>query len=339
MASCAAGAFAGPAKQAMLGLIRLQTNLRVVDDKPYSPVSATIIAFKRIISHSATVNSRGKSVVGMSFAAPVALLWWPNGRDGGPNRHDVFAPMLLDLYKVGIAVVTSAGNYAENNPPVNDLNFHTPRRNGGTNTPLIVVGNNDVNNQRYYKSQYVDSDNKGYLSIYAVGVDCVCGNWDSSQANTAATQDQFRFLSDVALDENGSSQATAQTVGVIAAMLNDPVKRATLASGGMSNFAMAVKTELIRMATANKGTFPDGIPRLSNDITIPCSGDSVSGPPIPPAPNVPAELNQNGLTPVLQEVYNGQAVTFQNPVSSPLSLSSMYHDFVTLQAFTVQTYS
>ena len=156
--------------------------------------------------------------------------------------------------------------------------------------------------------------------MYAVGVDCVCGVWDQTAANTAATQNTFRLLTDPATnggtnDENGSSQAAAQTAGIIANMVSDPAIRAQLVAGGLSNFAMAVKTRMLQIAATNKGTaFPDGFPRLSNGIAIDCPGVANQGAPIPPPPNR-APLFQTALIPTFQEVASGLTVTFPNPVS------------------------
>jgi hypothetical protein len=290
-----------------------------------------MLAFDTIISHSSTVNSRGRSVVGMSFGAPLALLWWPHPTRDPPHSglldgNDVFGVKLKDLFKVGIAVVQSAGNSAALGSPLNDLAFQTPRRNGGANTPLIVIGNNNLNNVPYSSSQTVDSTQRGILSMYAVGVDCVCGIYDNTAANTAAAQNSFNLLTDAtssgSFDENGSSQATAQTAGIIANMLMDPAIRQQLVAGGLPNFAMAVKTRLIQIAETNKGTlFPDGVPRLSNGIAIPCPGVANPGPPIPPLPNR-APLQQTGLAPTYQEVASGLTVTFPNPVSSYSSPST-----------------
>ncbi|KAH6694937.1 hypothetical protein BKA61DRAFT_741936 [Leptodontidium sp. MPI-SDFR-AT-0119] len=316
MASCAAGTFAGPAKNAMLGLVRLQTN-----NPKYAVVSSTLLAFDRIIDHSLTVSSRGRSVVGMSFAAPVQLLWWPAPERNPPNGGladgtDVIGIKLQDLFRVGIAAAASAGNYARSDPPVNDLSYHTPRRNGGASSPLVVVGNNDLNNARWSTSQFLDRSLKGILSIYAVGVDCVCGEYIAANANTATSQNSFRLLTnpspDGGKDEQGTSQATAQTVGVMANMMSDPAIQAQLVAGGLANFAMAVKTRLLLAAVGNKGTFDDSTPRLSSNISIPCPGPAFAGRPIPPAPNQ-ALFRQVGLVPTYQEVASGLTVTFPNP--------------------------
>ncbi|KAH7395411.1 hypothetical protein BKA64DRAFT_577524, partial [Cadophora sp. MPI-SDFR-AT-0126] len=318
MASCAAGTFAGPAKNAKLGLVRLQTN-----NPGYAVVSSTMLAFDRIIDHSLTVSSRGRSVVGMSFAAPIQLLWWPaptrNPRNGGlADGTDVIGIKLQDLFKVGIAAAASAGNFAGLDPPVNDLSYNTPRRNGGANTPLVVVGNNDLNNARWTTSQFVDRSLKGILSIYAVGVDCVCGEYIAANPNTATSQNSFRLLTnpspETGKDEQGTSQATAQTVGIMANMMSDPVIQAQLMAGGLANFAMAAKTRLLLAAVGNKGTFDDSTPRLSSNISIPCPGPAFAGRPIPPAPNQ-APFRQAGLLPAYQEIASGLTVTSPNPVS------------------------
>lgn len=318
MASLTAGAMVGPAKNAKLGLIRLKSNSAF-----YSPISSTMLAFDTILTHSIRANSRGRSVVGMSFSAPTQLLWWPAPSRSPPltgllDGTDVFGVKLKDLYVAGIAAVKSAGNLGERTDTVADLSFGTPTRNGGTNTPLIVVGNNHINNQRYRTSQIADSTNKGILSIYAVGVDTVAAVYDRTSANTAVSQNKFRLLQDKVtpqdFDENGTSQAAAITTGVIASLLADPTLRGSLVAGGIPNFAMAVKKLILDMARDNKGMFPDGTPRLSNGISIPCPGPGMQGRPGPQLEDRPPP-NQQGLTPVYQEVANGQTITFPALVS------------------------
>lgn len=324
MASLVAGSMVGAAKNAKLGLIRLKSN-----NARYSPISATMLAFDTILAHSTQVNSRGRSVVGMAFSAPVQLLWWPaptrTPRIGGLiDGTDVFGLKLKDLYAAGIAAVKSAGNYADHDGDVTDLSFGTPGRNGGTNTPLIVAGNNEINNIRYKTSQIVDSSNKGILSLYAVGVEDIAAVYDDTSPNTAASQNTFKVLEDSGmLDENGSSQASAITTGVIANLLGDPTIRASLVAGGLPNFAAAVKKFVLDMSGTNKGTFPDGIPRLSNGFSIPCPGPGVNGRPIPPVETRPASPVK-GLTPVFREVANGPVVTFANLVRH---LSCFGHSF------------
>lgn len=313
MASCAAGFYAGPAKQARLGLVRLKAKRHTFNEIGYAPMSAVMDAFDIIVIHSGgSANTRGRAILGMSFGVDVGPLWWPlptvPTNDGRLHGTDVFGNKLVEVYEVGIAVAASAGNQAERAAPENDISYRTPQRNGGANSPLIVVGNSNLDNTRYTTSIYVDSSGLGILSIYAVGVDCVCGNYEFADPTNLQG---FALLTDTF---NGNSQATAQTVGVIANMLMDPAKQAQLVAGGLSNFAMAVKTELLRIAVANKDLkFPDGIPRLSNDISIPCPGPAVPRPlpySLPQAPPL-----QQGLVPIYQEIASGDTVVVNGPVS------------------------
>ena len=318
MASCAAGSFAGPSKRARLGLVQLQTN------RPsFAPISSTLLAFDEVLRHSQRVGSGGLSVLGMSFGAPVSLLWWPNptrntGDNGLANGQDVFGLKLQDLYQVGIAVVTSAGNSAllHAQPGQKDISFYTPARLGGADTPLIVVGNSEFNDARYRTSTFNDGSGKSILSLYAQGTNCVCGAWDIGAANLASAQNKFKLLTDTpnTADENGSSQAAAQTVGVIANMITNPDLHRRLIQGGLSSFAMAVKNELLQMSDTYKGAFPDSKPRLSNGMGIPCGPAIHQGsPPLPPE-NIP-NLWQVDLTAQITNIATGMQVTDPNPVS------------------------
>lgn len=166
---------------------------------------------------------------------------------------------------------------------------------------------------RYSSSQTADASGKGILSLYAVGVSCVCGSYDSSVDNTATAQNTFSLLTSGPPDENRSSQAAAQTAGIIANMLMDPTIRQQLVAGCLGNFGQAAKARSLSMAMINKGTFSDGIPRLSDSIEIPCSRDAVKGEPVPPFSTTPP-ATQTGLQPTTQVVASGTSVLYPNLV-------------------------
>jgi hypothetical protein len=152
MASIAAGTFTGTAKSTSLILVTL-----LLTNNNFAPLSSAISAWFDIVNHATNNNLRGRAVASMSFGlyyvevngcvltciigAPKSLLWYP-APTRNPGNTDVFGPFLQNLYNAGIVAVASAGNLEGlQNEEVADLSFHTPRRNGGANTPLIVVGN------------------------------------------------------------------------------------------------------------------------------------------------------------------------------------------------------
>lgn len=289
-----------------------------------------MVAFDRIISHSVTVNSRTRAVIGMSFSAALSLSWWPSPNtpmtpEQLATRTDVWSLKLRDVYAAGIVAAAAAGNGALGSAAFRALDTQAPARSGGRSNPLIVVGNSDYDNTRYQTSKYEDPSGKGILTIYAVGVDVVCGTYVTGADNTPTAQNAFKLLTDgESGNQQGTSQATAQTVGIIANMLVDPNLRTQLMAGGATNLAMAVKTMLISMGFANKGLFTqgaitDGIPRLTSNVLVNCPAGvaAVSGRPNPPNVGGVPPFTQVGLTPTTTEVASGTAVTFPHPVSVP----------------------
>jgi len=232
---------------------------------------------------------------------------------GPPHLHP--SPPPSNRLHSSIAAVCSAGNDAADlAQDVRDLNYFAPRRNGGATTPLIVVGNSDMNNQRYRTSNYLDRFEKGILSIYNVGCDTVAAHIHSG--TEGAVQNSFRFLTDL---DNGSSQSAALTAGVIAQFLSDWNVRRQLNSEGRERFAMRVKDYLLNMAVAQKGQFPDGIPRVSNGMAVGCGagGPAITGRPDVPAPVTPP-LTQTGLRAQKREVSQGSSLVV-NPLASLVS--------------------
>ena len=155
------------------------------------------------------------------------------------------------------------------------LEYYTPRCNGGTNSPLVVVGNADSTGNRYITSNWNDTNNAGILTVYAPGVDILC----AVKTNTNAW----------GKEPPGTSQATALTAGLMAYYLSDPVLYAQFNAGGPQNMPMRLKQHLIAVSTAQKGTGgwgddkTDKVPRLSNGENVECNDANVvqGAPPVP----------------------------------------------------------
>jgi len=103
MASLAVGDYAGVAKNALLGLVKLQTRR---SDTP-STVSSTMYAFDEILRHSYRANTRGGSVMTMSFKIHANnRTWWRQPgevepRNGLDAATDVFGVKLRDAFRAG----------------------------------------------------------------------------------------------------------------------------------------------------------------------------------------------------------------------------------------------
>jgi hypothetical protein len=183
-----------------------------------------------------------------------------------------------------VAAAASAGNLA-NRPDLAQfakLEAYTPRCNGGTNSPLVVVGNADDTGNRYATSNYEDSNNAGILTVYAPGVDVLCAVKTGTNA--------------WGKEPPGTSQSTALTAGLMAYFLSDPVLQAQFTAGGVQNMPMRLKQHLISVATAQKGiggwgdANTDHVPRLSNGENVEClTGNVVQGAPLVPAFVVPPD--------------------------------------------------
>jgi hypothetical protein len=161
------------------------------------------------------------------------------------------------------------------------MEAHTPRRNGGADSPLVVVGNADHTGNRHESSNWVDKNNKGILTLYAPGVDILCAVKTSTNA--------------YAIEPPGTSQATAVTAGLMAYFLSDPVLHTQFTAGGPENMPMRLKQYLIEVSTQQKGiggwgdANTDHIPRLSNGENVECSENVVQGAPAVPAYVSPSE--------------------------------------------------
>ncbi|KAF2495147.1 subtilisin-like protein [Lophium mytilinum] len=295
MASLAVGSYSGVKKDAKLITVQLKTN-----DARTSRVSNAIFTFVDILVHAKQNNYNGRAVVSMSFGGPKSLLWYtPND----PKNTDVFSVYLNQFWKAGIVTVCSAGNWGEHpDANVQRLDYQTPRSNGGSGTPLIVVGNSQPDGTPNPKSQTSDPDGKGILSIYNLGTNVQCA---------------FKSAPDAwGKDPDGTSQATAITAGMMAYFLSNADIQKEWANTGIANLPMAAKNYLLDLGKLQKGRkWTDGIPRASTGDMVPCQ-NGIAGPVPIPTFQVPGD--GTGLTLQTTPVTNGETVVF-SPLVSPQS--------------------
>ncbi|KAK4226037.1 hypothetical protein QBC38DRAFT_529662 [Podospora fimiseda] len=190
MASCAGGEWVGSFKNASLVSIKLsaQNQYPYLDDVLYA---------LDIVTRDMQDTDSYYGVLSMSFGFTLEEM---RVRDG-QTKYDPFAHLLAETFLTEnkLVAVMSSGNYEDER-----LTERTPRTNGGRDTPLIVIGNANLDGSRYIQSTYLDDDNKGILTAYAMGVMIHC-------ANPQDTNDYHR--------DTGSSPATATTAGYISLML------------------------------------------------------------------------------------------------------------------------
>jgi subtilisin family serine protease len=175
----------------------------------------------------------------------------------------VLAPWLTNLAGRGVALVASAGNDANNaDQTLTWLNTSTPRCNGGTNKPLVVVGNVDYTGTRRTTSNYIDLNRAGILSIYAPGTNLLCANAMSTIPYGPST---------------GTSMATPIVAAVMAYLLTNITLRNQLTKNGANpgNMPFALKQEIVARSIAAKGLqwpIDSGyyVTRLGTNESIPC---------------------------------------------------------------------
>ncbi|KAL2135249.1 hypothetical protein VTI74DRAFT_9234 [Chaetomium olivicolor] len=304
MTSIAAGSWTGVYKDADIGLIEAKFN---TGDKAVA-VSATIKAFRAIIKDVTDLGLQGNAVVSMSFGAPAHYFWWAPGDPDheeippipSPNT-DAIGVYLHALFNMGVAAAASAGNYADKPSfaAYATLQAHTPRRNGGANSPLVVVGNADKDGKRYPSSNFRDEANEGILTVYMNGDDILCAVKDNTNA--------------WAKEPAGTSQATAATAGLMAYFLSDPELRAQFVEGGVQNMPMRLKQHLVAVSTAQKGIGgwgdpdTDHIPRLATGENVECNSNVIQGsPPVPQYQSPPQTATGRQLA--TSEVTSGMTV-------------------------------
>ncbi|KAI0379304.1 peptidase S8/S53 domain-containing protein [Hypomontagnella monticulosa] len=194
MSSCVGGFFSGVFKQAQIVPIKI---MKSGGDAP--SVSTAINAIGLALQDKAN-SAVEAGVLSMSIGFRVEDLQVIKGQP--KNTIDPFADLLDRIKSANIVAVASSGN-----DKTHDLNEWTPRKNGGADTKMIVVGAADHNSQRCGFSTYIDSAQKGILSLYAIGEKVMCAGKGSSGVDT-----QYNSPS-------GSSPATAQVAGIVAMYL------------------------------------------------------------------------------------------------------------------------
>ncbi|KAK3308375.1 peptidase S8/S53 domain-containing protein [Chaetomium strumarium] len=303
MTSIAAGDWTGVYKDADIVLVQARFN----QGQPAAAVDTVIKAFGAILRDVQELGLGGQAVISMSFGAPARYLWYDDAEPAFQvHNTDAIGVYLHALFELGVAAAASAGNLA-NNADAADfarLEAHTPRRNGGADSPLVVVGNADESGNRYVTSNHVDTHARGILTLYAPGVDVLC-------AVKTATNAWGK-------EPPGTSQATAATAGLMAYFLSDPALRAQFTAGGVGNMPMRLKQYLIDVSTQQKGIggwgdqFTDTLPRLSSGENVECGGGGGGGSVVQGAPPVPGYVSP-------PETAFGRALTTV-PVSSGLTV-------------------
>ncbi|KAI1410322.1 peptidase S8/S53 domain-containing protein [Hypoxylon sp. FL1857] len=191
MTSCVGGAFAGTFKQASIVPIKFMTTGLI------APTLADAVNAIAVALNDKAQSGVPAGVLSMSFGFKVENLRVT--AEQPENTVDPFADLLQRTEQANIIPVASSGNY-ENQ----DLTDNTPRRNGGANTNMIVVGAADETSSRYSTSTFKDPSGQNILSIYAMGRRVVCAGQDSPNSYKRNT---------------GSSPATAQVAGIVAMYL------------------------------------------------------------------------------------------------------------------------
>ncbi|KAL5334298.1 hypothetical protein BJX70DRAFT_405543 [Aspergillus crustosus] len=269
MTSLAGGSFSGMGKRARIVTVQLEVQTRGVT--PQVRLSRALWLLMRVYNHALNNGGEANAVVTMSFGAPKAALSWANVNLPlpDPSSTNVFDTAFGWFWAHGISTVASAGNdegkgYSNT---ITDLSYALPRGAGGTNTPLIVVGNAQYDNERYRTSNYRDSGSRGILSVYNVGTDVECGVLNSEWA----------------VEAGGSSQATAITAGMVAYYLTQPALKEQFMASGLEEFARNVKRHVVDTATTYKWggcCWADNIPRAALGDVVRCFGGQEGRPEI-----------------------------------------------------------
>ncbi|KAM7183470.1 Peptidase S8/S53 domain containing protein [Rhypophila sp. PSN 637] len=220
MASCVGGSSSGVFKQADI-----------------VPIKILDIA---LVEHDVKTAPGFLGVMSMSFGFDFAKL---RVKDGQVN-FDPFQDLLSRMRGLNVVPVARSGNGGTDKGG-DDLSDHTPRKWGGSSSDVIVVGNTNVESARYYQSTFLDRENRGILTVYAMGQLVPCA--DSKGDN------QYK-------PDTGSSPATATMAGLVA------LKLAT----GQWTVANA-KQNLVNDAITFKGaasTYPDTVIDPADDAVV-----------------------------------------------------------------------
>ncbi|KAK6524337.1 hypothetical protein TWF281_011245 [Arthrobotrys megalospora] len=306
-ASLATGGYCGVAKQAQLVLCSTEHMRRDLGVPPTDKTQSAYIFYTligEILTHAAqwerkAVITMSVSLASKPFNTPGSNTFQING--GG----DWWSATFDKLDDKGIVMVVSAGN---KHPQQVDTRY--PRKAGGPNTSLIVVGNAWTDDGRFKNSQF-DPHSKGIVSIYAVGVRVWCAS------ETAI--DAYRLGS-------GTSTGTPQVAGIVAAMLSFQLMQPNIMVHLTSSakWGYAVKQALIQFSLNNKGNAfsndPDtgDVPRASWGVVVPCAGVADAA-DIPADPSMvdPMRATTSRITTILPNPVQGGLMASGGTVHLP----------------------
>ncbi|KAI1374021.1 hypothetical protein F4677DRAFT_461856 [Hypoxylon crocopeplum] len=245
MSSCVGGVFAGVFKQANIVPIKF---METGNAPPTLLVALNAIALALKDKDESGVEA---GVMSMSFGFEVKDL---KVVDGQPeNTVDPFADLLERVRDANIVAVASSGNEKSD-----DIFSNTPRKNGGADTAMIVVGAATHTSDKWEHSTFIDSSGKGILSIYAIGQYVVC----------AAKNEEYHYRR-----EDGSSPATAQVAGIVAMYLAQG--RTTVPNAKAYLLAEAARLKGTNWANDGAGAHPGPGPlRAGIGRQISCTGGS-----------------------------------------------------------------
>lgn len=288
MASCVGGLYAGVYKGVKIVPIKIA---RKGNDQP--SVNDLIWAQALVLGDVQSLPRPAYGVMSMSIGYPLDKLLVSPGQERG--KVDPFADLLDRARTANVVAVCSGGN--DENA---ELSMHTPRRNGGSQTAMIVVGAANRDSSRWARTTFRDRTGAQILSIYANGVDVLC----------AAPYDDGTYQL-----QSGSSPATAIVAGLVALHI----------ARGETD-AQGAKSFIIRKATEQKGLWaqdgpgsgqgPHGPPRAALDRLISCTPKDPSHVPAATTPSLSLETPR-----LVTDLRVSQGPINALPEVSPLSFS------------------
>ncbi|KAH8807745.1 hypothetical protein F5884DRAFT_900089 [Xylogone sp. PMI_703] len=223
MASLVGGSVAGVNREATIIPVKITLVTQVTDSG--SSIKTVARAMPGIIkAHSNRGNPQ--AVINMSFSFDKGLFGPSNIflRLISGGQPDPFRKFLRRLNQANIVVALAAGNGGRSDN--NNMANRSPARYGGTNTNHIIVGAVDQNGIRADFSNSQDTAGAGYLSVYTNGVNIVAAQSGSGTFYRA---------------DNGTSQATAITSGLISILLGQGAATVNTAKSVLRSVGTAKK--------------------------------------------------------------------------------------------------
>jgi hypothetical protein len=255
LASCVGGVFSGVNKRA--NIVPVKINVEETDEVLLNDIINAIGLVLMDVGNNGVAG-----VINMSFGIPPEDFGVTDSQE--PGSADPFPDLLGRLSAANVVIVASAGNSA-----TADISADSPRRFGGANTNMIVVGSANENGLRAPTSTFLDSSGNNILSIYAQGVNVMC----------AFPTDEAPFTKYIS--DDGTSFATAQISGLVSIYL----------ALGMANVGN-VKSFLLQQAVTQKGLdwpFDQGElthPRAGIAVQVTCTPTDTADIPFATVPPV-----------------------------------------------------